>query len=114
MDGGIFRYHPGRPTTPPQQPNITRVCAALRHEILPYYYHTKIELRTDPYEANIGRWLRGVGEKNRKDIRELWMVMWNGDEVLEEKLAKNRWQVEFEVAEVVLHGSMRYHRIKFV
>lgn len=54
-------------------PAITRTCNALRQELLPYYYRSKVDLDVRPGEAFqiAGKWLNAIGAESRRMIRGL-------------------------------------------
>ncbi|KAK4631981.1 hypothetical protein CLAFUW4_03368 [Fulvia fulva] len=72
MDAEVYGAN-RKPCTGDHQPPITRACAALRHELLPYYYKSRVDVAicrsTRWLVKNTGRWLRAIGPANRNLVR---------------------------------------------
>ena len=57
---------------PQKQPAIIRTCAVLRHELLAYYYSTKVSFQIDFGQpktySKFRAWLQAIGEEHRRLI----------------------------------------------
>ncbi|KAK4611714.1 hypothetical protein CLAFUW4_13355 [Fulvia fulva] len=116
----------GRPATW-HQPPITRVCTALRHELLSYYYNTKVRtshgqglrLRNRTFWASdansIYKWLHAIGRENRKDVRGLLLYRWSEEKRPSAQELAQSWKLHIELGE---EGTARFgwrvHPVKFL
>ncbi|RMX85912.1 hypothetical protein D0869_03483 [Hortaea werneckii] len=88
-----------------QQPAITRVCGALRQELLPYYYRTCVEFQIwSDFASPMGHrldprldWLVTIGRSNRKNIRGVSLVARPGEVDLARWRYRDYLGLEFDV-----------------
>lgn len=119
-----------------EQPPITRTCRALRDELLPFYYRSKINiqlealgipwvvLRPTPDYRLLVAWLWAIGKDNRRNVRGVCRrFITRGPyasthmEVLKERLLEamgEQWQIEAELVEVKVEHSTVQYMVKFL
>lgn len=102
-------------------PPIAQTCRALRYELLPYYYETRVEIRDVQLDLgvelrNIGIWLMAVGHAHRACIRNVTVSVASGEAETWESDTMKIWGVDFKLVENRIRldvGGKQTHELAF-